>query len=191
MRRVCFCRRNLAGRILSSGGRRQLQTSNTGFDPANRYSTGELSPVLVFFACFIHVEAGLVPLVPVPGLGTPRRNVMTLSRDDARRSMRLIVEDRRQPTLALVDRPLFPLRIVFDLIAFDFSHTEICALRMAEVEAADRCSGPHCEALRQSYADTLAVEQPEQHALLGVVGLRRIAGRGTDSAILLRDQLLI
>src|SRR5262245_38973045 len=88
---------------------------------------------------------------------------MTLGRDDARRSMRLIVEDRRQPTLALVDRPLFPLRIVFDLIAFDFSHTEICALRMAEVEAADRCSGPHCEALRQSYADTLAVEQPEQH----------------------------
>src|SRR5262249_19690171 len=117
--------------------------------------------------------------------------VMTLCRDDARRSMRLIVDDRRPPTLALVDRPLFPLRIVFDLIAFDFSHAEICALRMAEVEAADRCTRPHREALRQSYADTLAVEQPEQHALLGVVGLRRIAGRGTDSAILLRDQLLI
>ena len=49
MRRVCFRWRNFAGRILSSGGRRQRQTKITGFDPANRYSTGEqLSPVFRF-----------------------------------------------------------------------------------------------------------------------------------------------
>src|SRR5262245_5614025 len=101
--------------------------------------------------------------------------------------MRLIVEDWRQPSLAFADRPAFPIRIVFDLIAFDFADAEIRALRMAEVEAADRRARPHREALRQLYADTLAVEQLEQSAFLGVVGLRRIAGRRTDAAIFLRD----
>ena len=33
-------------------------------------------------------------------------------------------------------------------------------------------------------------EQIEQRALLGVVGLRRIAGRRTDAAIFFGDQLL-
>src|SRR5262245_17962457 len=105
--------------------------------------------------------------------------------------MRLIVEDWRQPALAFVDRPIFPLRIVLDLIAFDFADAEIRTLRMAEVEAADRRARPHREALRKPHADTLTVEQLKQRALLGVVGLRRIAGRRTDAALFLRDQLFV
>src|SRR5262245_9515296 len=101
--------------------------------------------------------------------------------------MRLIVKNWRQPALAFVDRPIFSLRILFDLIAFDFADAKIRTLRMAEVEATDRRARPHREALRQLYADTLAVEQLEQRALLGVVGLRRIAWRRTDAAIFLRD----
>src|SRR5262245_3934057 len=101
--------------------------------------------------------------------------------------MRLIVENWRQPALAFADRPVFPLRVLFNLIAFDLADAEICTLRMAEVEAADRRAWPHREAFCQLYADVLAVEQFEQGAFLGVIGLRRIAGRGTNAAIFLRD----
>jgi len=38
--------------------------------------------------------------------------------------------------------------------------------------------------------DPLATEQLEQCALLGVIGLRRIARRRTDAAILFADQFL-
>ena len=62
---------------------------------------------------------------------------------------------------------------------------------MREIEARHRRAGPHGEALGQLDAGRLLrVEQAEDRALLGVVGLGRIAGRRADAAILLRDQLL-
>jgi len=39
------------------------------------------------------------------------------------------------------------------------------------------------------HADPLALEQSKQRRLLGVLGLRRITGRGTNAAILLGDQV--
>src|SRR4030095_14571672 len=58
-----------------------------------------------------------------------------------------------------------------------------------EIESAYGGARPHREALGELDADaTLAVEQAEQLALLGVVGLRRIARRRTDAAIFLGDE---
>ena len=60
---------------------------------------------------------------------------------------------------------------------------------MAEIKPAHRSARPHGIAFRQLDADALGVEQAEQRSLLGVVGLRRIAGRRTDAAVFFRDQI--
>src|SRR5262249_3591143 len=84
-------------------------------------------------------------------------------------------------------RPRLAPCIVLDLVAVDLADPEIVALRMAEIETADRSAGPHGEALGQPHADArLGVEQAEQGRLLGVIGLCRIPGRRTNAAVFLR-----
>src|SRR5215475_3843509 len=62
---------------------------------------------------------------------------------------RIVVEDRRQPLLGLLQRlPLTPA-IVLDLVALDLADAEVIALGMAEIEAADRSAGPHGKAFGQ------------------------------------------
>ena len=62
---------------------------------------------------------------------------------------------------------------------------------MAEIEPGHRRARPHRKALGQLDAGgVLGVEQRKQRRLLGVIGLRGIAGRGTDAGILLEDQLV-
>jgi hypothetical protein len=62
---------------------------------------------------------------------------------------------------------------------------------MRQVDAGDGGAGPHRKAFGQADAGiALAVEQAEKRRLLGVIGLRRIAGRRADAAIGLADQLV-
>src|SRR6516165_12532692 len=105
--------------------------------------------------------------------------------------MRVVIQDRREPALAFGDGPALAPRIVLDLIPLDLADAEIRALRMAKIEPAYRRAWPHCIAFGQFHADALAPEQSEQRALFRVVGLRRIARRRTDAAILFRDELVI
>src|SRR5262249_26254096 len=110
---------------------------------------------------------------------------------DTRRRMRVVIQDRREPPLAFCDGPALALGIVLDLIPLDLADAEIGALWMAKIEPAYGRAWPHCVAFGQLHADALALEQSEQRALFGVVGLRRIARRRTDAAILLGDELLM
>src|SRR5262249_29782157 len=108
----------------------------------------------------------------------------------AYRSQRVIVEDRRQPFFGLLERPLLARRVVLDLIASDLADTERVAVRMAEIEAGARGPGPHRKAFRQAHADPpLAVEQTKKGRLLGMIGLRRIAGRRANAAIFFGDEI--
>ena len=64
-------------------------------------------------------------------------------------------------------------------------------LRMREIETADGRWRRHRQALGEIHAGALArFEQIEERALLGVIGLRRIAGRRADAAILLGDEIV-
>src|SRR3984957_14877980 len=109
----------------------------------------------------------------------------------SRQRQRIVIEDRRQPFFGLLERQAFTSGIIFDLVALDLADAEIIALRVAEIEAADRGAGPHGKAFGQPHADrALAVEQLEQSRFLGVVGLRRIAGRRADAAIFFGDQFV-
>src|SRR5258707_836307 len=55
-----------------------------------------------------------------------------------------------------------------------------------------RRARPHRKALGELYTGlVLGVEQREQRLLLGVVGLRGIAGRGADALVLFQDQILL
>ncbi len=63
---------------------------------------------------------------------------------------------------------------------------------MREVEAADAGARPHRERLGQQHAGLLLdVEQPPEGSLLGVIGAGGVAGRRTDAAVLLLDELLL
>ena len=61
---------------------------------------------------------------------------------------------------------------------------------MREIEAADGCGGSHCTRFGQLHAEALGVQQIEDGALLGVIGTRRISGRGADAAIFLGDHFV-
>src|SRR5947209_409719 len=107
-----------------------------------------------------------------------------LLRRRSRCRQRIVIEDRREPSLRLGDGPALAARIVLDLVALNLADAEIMAVGMAEIEPADGRAGPHGKALGQLDADAaLGLEQVEHRRLLAVVGLGRIAGRRADSAI--------
>src|SRR5580700_10501957 len=115
---------------------------------------------------------------------------LALLRRGSRRRHRIVVEHWREPLLAHLRAPAFAPRVVLDLVALDLADAEIMALRVAEIEPAHRGAGPHGEALGElDPRCRLAVEEGEQRPLLGVVGLRRIAGRRADADIFLSRQL--
>src|SRR3954470_16956798 len=87
---------------------------------------------------------------------------------------RIVIQNRREPALGLVHAPALALGIVLDLVALDLADAEIGALRVAEIEPAHRRAWPHREALGEIDADALRLEQAEERAFLGVIGLRRI-----------------
>src|ERR1700730_5601152 len=84
-----------------------------------------------------------------------------LRRHDAGRGVRIVVENRRKPAFAFADTPVFPPRVIFDLIAFDLADAEIRALWVAEIKPAHSSSRPHRIALGQLHADALTIEQTE------------------------------
>src|SRR5262245_27759068 len=105
-------------------------------------------------------------------------------RRGARGDERVVVEHGREPFLRFGDGPVLARSIILDLVALDLADAEVVAVGMAEIEPADRRPWPHGEALGELDPDAaLGVEQREQRRLLAVVGLRRIAGRGTNAAI--------
>jgi hypothetical protein len=115
----------------------------------------------------------------------------SLLRRGASREPGVVVEHRREPLLRLLGAPALAQRVILDLVALDLADAEIGALRVAEIEPAHRGARPHGEALGQRHAGRLlAAEQREQHRLLGVIGLRRIARRRTDAAVFFADQLV-
>src|SRR6185312_15226624 len=110
-------------------------------------------------------------------------------RSDAGRAARIVIENRPEPPLRFLHGPAFTLGVIFGLVALDLADAEIGALRMAEIEPGYRRARPHHKALGQGHADALDIEQAEQRALLGVIGLRGIAGRRADAVITLGDQI--
>ena len=63
---------------------------------------------------------------------------------------------------------------------------------MGEVQAADAGRRVHREAFGELDAGrSLGIEQLEERALLGVIGLGRIAGRRADAAVFFVDQLFV
>src|SRR5215469_2788243 len=48
----------------------------------------------------------------------------------------IVIEDRRQPPLGVLESLVLAARIVFDLIALDLADAEIITFRMTEIEAA-------------------------------------------------------
>src|SRR6478609_8070928 len=88
-----------------------------------------------------------------------------------------VVEHWRQPALGLSDAHALARGIILDLVALDLADTEIEALGVAEIKPGDRRARPHRIALGEPDARILLrIEQAEQRRLLGVVGLRGIAG---------------
>ena len=80
--------------------------------------------------------------------------------------------------------------VIEKLVVSEFADGEVFRFRMRKVEAADAAAGKHGEALGEADAGALlGVEQGPDRALLGVVGLRGIAGRGADAAVFFADQL--
>src|SRR5215471_906299 len=119
-----------------------------------------------------------------------RRESRRLFRRCPRRRHGIVVEHGSEPLLRFRHGPTLTPGIILELVALDLADAEIVALGVAEIEPAYRCAGPHREALGELHPDPpLALEQREQGCLFAVVGLRWIAGRGTDAAVALADQL--
>ena len=93
-----------------------------------------------------------------------------------------VVQHRRQPALGFRDAPALARGVVLDLVALDLADAEIEAFGMAEIKPRYRRARPHRIAFGQLHAGgVLGIEQREQRRLLGVIGLRGIAGRGADA----------
>ena len=97
---------------------------------------------------------------------------------------------RRKPSFSLGDRDPLPRRVVLELVAIDAADAEVVAGRVPQVVPRYRRSGQHRARLGQLHAGAcLRIEELEQCPLLGVIGAGRIAGRGTDALVALRDEL--
>src|SRR4029450_6002500 len=100
------------------------------------------------------------------------------SRRLALHALWIVVEHRREPALRLLDAPAFARGVILHLVALHLADAEIVTFWVREVEAGDGRARPHRVALGELDAGlALCVEQAEDGALLGVVGLRGIAGR--------------
>ena len=100
---------------------------------------------------------------------------------------RNVVQHRRQPALGLGHAHALARGIVLDLVALDLADAEIEAFGMAEIKPRHRRARPHRKALGQLHAGgVLGIEQAEQRRLLGVIGLRGIAGRRADAVHIVR-----
>ena len=117
----------------------------------------------------------------MPPKSLPRRTLR--NRCSARR---VVVQVRPKPALDLSHGHAFARRVVRDLVAVDLAEREVPGLGVREIEAAHARAGPHRERLGDQHAGVLLdVEQLPERALFGVIGAGRIAGGGTDAAVLL------
>src|ERR1700674_5153090 len=99
-------------------------------------------------------------------------------------ALRVVTEDRREPALGLLWAPVFAARVVEHLVAPDLAHAGIAAFPMCEIEARDGGRGPHGVALGQLQPGRLlGIQQREQRALLGMVGLGGITRGRPDAGI--------
>src|SRR5438552_5626150 len=143
---------------------------------------------------------GLLPIRQMHRAGAAGRmgsNIVGGDGGDRRRRFRglllrgNIVQHRRQPALGLGHAHALARSVVLDLLALDLADAEIEAFGVADIETRHRRARPHRTALGQLDAGgVLRIEQTEQRRLLGVIGLRGIAGRRADTGILLQDQLI-
>src|ERR1019366_2097641 len=125
-------------------------------------------------------------------IASPPAVAATLRRSGGDRQLaRVAVEDRREPASGLVHRPALARGVVLELVEADASDAEVAGARVRQEDSRDRRAGMHREAVGQLDSGAgRRVEQLEQGALLGVVRLATVAGRGSDPAIALGDQLL-
>src|ERR1051325_10906139 len=104
---------------------------------------------------------------------------------------RLVPEHRPEPPLDLRDAHPLPLGIILDLVSADGGDGEVARLAVREIQTADGGGWGHGVALGERDAGRLlGVEELEDCRLLGVVGLRGIAGRGADTLVVLGDEIL-
>ena len=118
----------------------------------------------------------------------PNLSCMT---DRSTRSGRVVSQVGREPALHLAQACALAGCVVLGLLARDPPDGEVTRGRMAEVEAGDARARDHGEALRQLDSGFLGTQELEERSLLGVIGAGRVAERGPDAAITLRDQVLL
>src|SRR5678816_509841 len=105
---------------------------------------------------------------------------------------RIIIEQRRQPTLGFRKCPILAAGVIFYLVALDLADAEIAAFGMSIIEARHRRTRPHGIAFGQLDADLVGgVQQLEQSGFLRMFRLGGITRRRTDAGIGLLDQLFV
>src|SRR5579859_1375028 len=128
----------------------------------------------------------MVPIAPSNTWARPS------AMSERRSGIGIVSETGRQPALGLLEGLALAARVVGGLVLADAPDAEVVRVRMREVPAAHRRRGPHREALGERDARALRrAQEVEQRALLGVVGAGRVAGRGPDAAVLLRDEVVV
>ena len=97
---------------------------------------------------------------------------------------------RPQPALDVGHRLTLPGSVVLELVVADPPDREVARLGVREVDAADRRSRRHREALGQLDPNLARAEQVEELRLLAVIGAGRVAERGPDAAEALGQQVV-
>src|SRR5947209_11842254 len=106
--------------------------------------------------------------------------------------LRVVAEVGGQPALGFLQCPALALRVVGDLVLGHPSDHEVLRLRVREVPAADRGTGPHRHRLGQLDAGPrVDIHHLPERRLLGVLRAGRVAGGRADSHVLLTDERLV
>src|SRR5690606_31241906 len=131
----------------------------------------------------------VVPIVPqlFAPITSRGRIACSSGRDRAAESFSLgSTEAGREPALCHRHVPSLAAGVVLHLLPVDLAETEVLGLRMGEIQARYGGARPHGKAFRELDAGAaLRIQQPEQSVLLRVIGLGRIAGRGTNALVFL------
>mmetsp|Transcript_55188 Transcript_55188/g.146427 ORF Transcript_55188/g.146427 Transcript_55188/m.146427 type:complete len:1471 (+) Transcript_55188:155-4567(+) len=106
--------------------------------------------------------------------------------------VRVVAKVGPHPLLRLLDRLALALRILHDLVLAHLADLEVGRALVGEAERRDRRGRQHGERVGQLNADLLVrLDQFPHERLLGVVGLRRVAGRRADALILGLEHVVV
>src|SRR5258706_11081274 len=103
-----------------------------------------------------------------PPTNRPAAAPLTLPQTDMRTlgrvyCPRIVIQNRRKPTLGFLQGPILTAGVIFHLVALDLADAEIAALGMGVIKARYRGRRPHGIAFGQLHADLgFGIQQLEQ-----------------------------